>query len=342
MTEIHSPMSEVGMISKIPLSRIGILHQPTTDARRGCLPHGDAEPLSMRCLGTMTPVLVVLLLFAGTGLAQVNEPPVVVTPDYTRPDSLVQNNRELNFLRLPGESADYRIGAGDLLDLEVVGLDNFAQSVRVGNAGEISLPFIGTLTAAELTATELENTIADKLRERKLIKHPEVLVSVVEYKAKPVYVLGEVDRPGQYMMTQQLYLMDALLLAGGLDFTADRYGYLQRRGETQAPLPPSTEKIDPGSVRTTPGTEVIKIDLEPLKEGRLLVPNPALRSGDVILIPERKVELCYVVGDVGRPGAFEIPEEHKLRVTQAIASAGGPTKTAKMSDGILVRYIRIR
>jgi polysaccharide export outer membrane protein len=217
-------------------------------------------------------------------------------------------------------------------------MDVMTQTIRLSAGGEITFPYLGTVVAKDMTASELEETLAKQLREKNLIKDPQVLISVVEYHAKPIYVLGEVDRPGQYIMTQQLYLMDAILLAGGLDFTAARYGFLHRRDETSEPLPESSITIKPTTFVAAPGSQVVKIDLRPLKEGHVLDPNPALHAGDVFLVPERKVELCYVVGDVGRPGAFELPEAQDLLVTQAISSAGGPTKTAKMSEGILVRY----
>jgi polysaccharide export outer membrane protein len=46
----------------------------------------------------------------------------------------------------------------------------------------------------------------------------------------------------------------------------------------------------------------------------------------------------YVIGDVNRPGAFEIPSESRMLVSQALATSGGPTKTAKASKGVLIRY----
>ena len=59
---------------------------------------------------------------------------------------------------------------------------------------------------------------------------------------------------------------------------------------------------------------------------------------DSLFVPEKKTELVYLAGAVERTGAFEMPEEREWMVTEAIAGAGGPTKFAKMSAGIVVRF----
>ncbi len=175
--------------------------------------------------------------------------------------------------------------------------------------------------------------------EADLIKDPEVLVYIAEYRAKPIYILGQVDRPGQYIMSQQLTLMDAILLAGGLDFTAGRYGYLHRLiSEADDSEEAAPAVIKGGGAIGAPQTTVTRIDLQPAKEGGVISPNPDMRRGDTFFVPERKVETFFVVGDVLNAGSFEIPAENKIKVAQAISQAGGPSKTAKLSEGLLVRY----
>ncbi len=251
----------------------------------------------------------------------------------------VADDRQLQFLRLPGTSEDYKIGPGDVLEIHIVGLKDLSQTLKVSNSGSVSLPYLGTLEVSEKTAVQLEDEISTRLAEENLIKNPEVLVYISEYRAKPIYILGQVDRPGQYIMSQQLTLMDAILLAGGLDFTAGRYGYLHRlitESDNSDNVAPAVISGD-GSIGS-PQTVVTRIDLQPAKEGGVISPNPAMRRGDTFFIPERKIETFFVVGDVHSAGAFEVPPENELKVSQAISQAGGPTKTAKLGDGLLVRY----
>jgi protein involved in polysaccharide export with SLBB domain len=129
----------------------------------------------------------------------------------------------LYFQRLPGISPDYRLGPGDVLAIDVIGSEMLRETFKISNSGKISFPLLGEIPATDLTAEQLELDIARRLRERQLLKSPEVLVYIESYEAKPIYVVGEVDNPGEYVMSQQLTLMDAIFLAGGLDYTASRY-----------------------------------------------------------------------------------------------------------------------
>lgn len=248
----------------------------------------------------------------------------------------------VGFLRIPKISTDYVLGPGDELKIEVVGQDalTFAlQSVKISNSGQIMIPLAGVVQAADLTASQLEAAISSRLKEQRLLKDPEVLVFISDYQAKPIYIVGEVDNPGEYIMSQQLTLMEAILMAGGIDYTADRFGYLHRRISAEvANQHPGGVLLSPQTAK--PGTEVIKVDLEPLKNGGVLQPDIPLRAGDVFAIPKRPIRQFYAIGDFRSPGGHEIPApaERQLRISQAIAQAGGPNQTAKLSKGMLVRY----
>jgi polysaccharide biosynthesis/export protein len=264
------------------------------------------------------------------------------------------------FQRLPGISADYKLGAGDMIKIDIVGNAELSQVCKIENSGKIALPLIGEILTTGLTAEELETEIATGLRNNHLMNDPEVLVYIESYEAKPVYIVGEVDNPGEYVMSQQLTLMDALFLAGGLDITASRYGFLHRRitksgKETALPegepiqtkpvfnilmnSPVGQDILLKNPEIASPDTEVIKIDLQPFKEGGILAPNVTLQKGDVFVIPRRNIDFFYVIGEVVSPGAFEVPNgEDSLLASQAISWARGPSKTAKMSKGIIVRY----
>jgi polysaccharide export outer membrane protein len=163
-----------------------------------------------------------------------------------------------------------------------------------------------------------------------------VLVYITQYHSKRIYILGEVDRPGEYAMSQPLTLMDAIILAGGLDLPAARYGYLHRPLKTGNIGPPMPNTLREPEV-ARPGTEVFRVDLQPLKEGGVLAQNIALKAGDVFVVPKRKMEVFYVIGEVKGPGSYEIPIGSRLLVSQAISASGGPVATAKASKGLLVR-----
>ncbi|MFB3903313.1 MAG: polysaccharide biosynthesis/export family protein [Acidobacteriota bacterium] len=277
---------------------------------------------------------------ATTGLfGQVNEVPTKTAYRYTRPDRIMtsESSFRVSLERLPGITPEYRIGPGDLLSVKIVGIDNMDQEVRVSASGKISLPYLGVLDAADITASELEAKIARLMVENQLMREPEVLIFVTEYRAKPVYILGEVDRAGEIFMSQELYLMDAILMAGGLDYTASDHAFLHRRKLDAAPPSPSQFANAPGQADAS-DIEVIEIDLRPIKEGGIVNPNPLLRKGDVLFIPERKTKHYYMIGELEKTGMFQLPGEGDLLVSRAISTAGGPLKTARMAEGVMVRY----
>jgi polysaccharide biosynthesis/export protein len=250
------------------------------------------------------------------------------------------------FLLMSKLSTDYELGVGDVLKIEIVGQDALnasLQSLRISNSGEIGIPYLDNIKAADLTASQLEAKIASELKVRELAKNPEVLVWVTDYQAKRFYVLGKVDNPGEYVMTQQLTITEAIMMAGGIDILeagsrgADRYGFIHRRLSPGASdwKPVGNSIIDNPEIARS-GREVIKIDLQPLLEGGILKPDVLIREGDVIVVPERKVEFVCVVGDVRVPGAYRLTYP-KMRVSQAIIGAGGPTPTAKANNALLIR-----
>ena len=234
-----------------------------------------------------------------------------------------------------GSARDYRLGAGDLLEIKVFGVDALCQTVRVSSEGTVSLPLLGQVEAAGFTRQELEERVASRLSEQRLVRDPQVTVFITEYRSQPVYVLGAVNKPGQYMISGQLRLIDAITIAGGLD--------PMRFGDTILVKRQVSSDGGPQSVLAPPAGEGANVESIPVKgllEKADLSQNILLRAGDIVQVQERKSEVFYVVGDVNKPGAFEFPRDQEgvLRVSQAIVWAGGPTRTAKMKKGMLVRY----
>jgi polysaccharide biosynthesis/export protein len=222
---------------------------------------------------------------------------------------------------------DYRVGPGDILSIRLFGFDDFKQTARISNSGKIHVPYLGVLKVSGLTMTQISGEISRKLTEAELLKSPWVQVVIEEYRSQPVYVLGEVMLPGQFVMTEQMFLSDLLSLSGGLNEVASPVGYLYRR---------KADSSGSGEIQDT--DEAIPVDLKDLFEGNNPELNIRLQGGDVFYVPERREQVFFVVGEVMRTGSFKIPFEQKVSFTQAISWAGGPLKTAKMSKGILMRF----
>jgi len=205
------------------------------------------------------------------------------------------------------------------------------RNLRINFKGQLNLPLVGPITAAGLTPSELEEEIGSKLDGR-FIRDPQVAVFVKEYRSQPVLVLGAVNQPGQYQIVHQLNLIDVIAMAGGLHMAlAGDHALVQTRGALAG-----NGRGETRSQLQTP--EIVEIDLKALFEGGDLSLNIPVQGGDVVRIPQRKVEFFYVVGEVHSAGAFKMPLGTEIFVSQAVTWAGGPMRTAKLDEGILVRY----
>ncbi len=121
-----------------------------------------------------------------------------------------------------GES-DYRIGAQDLLEVNVFGVEDLSRTVRVNSNGQVSLPLVGGLSAGGLTIPELEAGIAEAYRNGYL-QDPQVTVFVKEYASQRITVEGAVKNPGIYPLTGKTTLLQAVAMAQGLDPLANLAG----------------------------------------------------------------------------------------------------------------------
>ena len=241
------------------------------------------------------------------------------------PLKLFGNERITQLSSVERKATDYRLGPGDLIRVHVFGIDEFDHTIRLTPTGDIKLPYLGRLRVAGQTAGELEDTLTDLL-EGQVIKDPEVFVRIKEYKAHTIFVLGAVNRPGDYKMDRELTLIDVIAMAGGLDlFRAGDQVLIQRQGPT----------ADLGAAGEF---ELIRVDLKQLLAGQSQSHNPTVKDGDVVQVPPRVEERYFVMGEVNQPGVFALPGSKDILLSQALAWAGGPSRTAKLKDGTLVRY----
>ena len=119
---------------------------------------------------------------------------------------------------------DYRIGAQDLLEISVFGIDDLSRTVRVNSNGQISLPLIGGVMAGGKTIPELESLIGEKLKDG-YVQDPQVTVFIKEFTSQRVTLEGAVQKPGIYPLTGKTTLLQAIAMAQGVDDkTADLQG----------------------------------------------------------------------------------------------------------------------
>jgi len=125
----------------------------------------------------------------------------------------------------------YTIGAGDKIALSVFREEELSGEFQVNESGIISLPLVGNIVAAGKTIPQFQQDLVALLG-AEFVRDPNVTVSVVNY--RPVYVLGEVQRPGEYAYTENMSVYALVAKAGGFTYRADDNQVLIRHeGETE-------------------------------------------------------------------------------------------------------------
>jgi polysaccharide export outer membrane protein len=161
-------------------------------------------------------------------------------------------------------SNHYKIQPGDLLEISVWREEYLEREVIVQPDGRISFPLVGILDAAGTTVEAVQSLVAQRLTQ--YIPDPVVTVSIKEINGNRVYVLGQVQNPGQFIMNPTIDVIQALALAGGATPFADlnEIKILRRNDESQ---------------------RLIEFRYADIARGRNLDQNIILQSGDVIIVP---------------------------------------------------------
>ncbi|WP_296914322.1 polysaccharide export protein EpsE [Polaromonas sp.] len=202
----------------------------------------------------------------------------------------------------PIAAADYRLGAGDAIGVQVYQSPDLSVDARVSESGVISYPLVGSVQIGGLTISEAEKKIADALRAGRFVKVPQVNIVLRQVRGSQVAVLGQVSRPGRFPLeTFNTRVSDMLAAAGGTTATGDDVLIVtgQRDGK------PFRQVIDiPGLFLNEKSADDI-----------------ILAGGDTLYV--NKAPMFYIYGEAQRPGPYRI--ERGMTVMQALAQGGGPT-----------------
>jgi polysaccharide biosynthesis/export protein len=201
------------------------------------------------------------------------------------------------------QTADYRIGAGDILKFNVFQQPDLSIEARVSDSGSISFPLIGSLKIQGLGTNEAEKLIEQKLKSGNFVQNPQVTLNVMQFRSVQVSVNGFVNRPGRYALEQNsMRISEVIAMAGGAipGGGADTVVLLTER--------------DGKAAR-------IEIDLVELFASGDRTMDIQLRAGDSLYV--NRAPVFYIYGQVQRPGS--LPLDRGMTIAQAIAKAGGIT-----------------
>lgn len=225
----------------------------------------------------------------------------------------------------------YILGPQDALNIHVTDLVEFDPktlgAVRIDDLGDVHLPLAGRVHAAGLTIEQMEKAVAARLS--RVMKNPEVTVSIADFRNHPLSVLGAVKNPGVYQVTGPKTLFEVLSLAGGLNPDASNRIKITRP-VSSGPLPLANARKD------LKGDFYIgELNVRDVMEAKSPDDNIQVLPDDVITVP--KAELVYVVGAVHRSGGFPLNEKEHITVLQAVSLAEGLDKVSRASHARILR-----
>ena len=217
---------------------------------------------------------------------------------------------------------EYKIGPLDVLEITFrAGSTHTTDTVVVRSDGTISFSYVDNLSAADLTARDLDEKLTERLS--RFVRNPRVDIVVKEFKSRTALILGEVGAlrlpyyeagSGKVFLKGKTYLLDLLVTAGGYTKDADvKRVTLIRRGKTYY------------------------VNLYDIIYGGAIEQNVIVDDGDVVDVPELPVygERIYVLGEVHRQGVYPLKDAPDLLA--ALSFAGSYTLTAVEENTVIIR-----
>jgi len=158
----------------------------------------------------------------------------------------------------------YKVGPGDVLNISVWKEEGLQQEVIIRPDGGMSFPLAGDIQAGGKSVSELSDMLVQKIK--KYIPDPVITVAVRQIQNNKIYVVGKVNRPGEYVATRYVDVMQALAMAGGLNAYASSNNIKILR------------RVN-GKVQSRP------FEYDDVAKGEELQQNVILQSGDVVVVP---------------------------------------------------------
>ncbi len=160
--------------------------------------------------------------------------------------------------------ADYRMHAGDQLEVSVWKEVDLQRTVIIRPDGKFSFPLTGEVQASGRSPDDIRKDIENRLKA--YIPEPVVTVTVTGVNGNGIYVIGQVNKPGAFIMNPQLNVLQALALAGGTTPFAKLDNIIVIRG--------------PGGAQKS-----VPFRYNQVSEGKNLSENIMLEAGDVVVVP---------------------------------------------------------
>jgi polysaccharide export outer membrane protein len=219
-------------------------------------------------------------------------------------------------------SSTYRLQPYDLIDVDVYSEEDLHKPARLGSDGSVLLPLVGSVKIGGLTVAEATDLICKRYAAG-FVKNPSVLITVLQYRKSTFSILGQVLKPGVYEIPEGAHvtIIDAVSMAGGYAPGAGQNAITDKRvvdGKV------TLFKIRAGDMAQNP--DVVPFEVVP---------------GDTVLVPSSQYQKnnFSILGQVQKPGLYEIPAGAHVSIIDAISLAGGCMPTAAQNSITVKRMV---
>jgi polysaccharide export outer membrane protein len=269
-----------------------------------------------QCYPATLGVLLFALFSPGAGVAQQG---VAVSPNVLESANLPARHPQApipaGISAAPEGFENLRLSPGDLLQMDIFGVSDMSAQLRIDAQGNVSIPLIGSLHIEGNTLLQAQNALAKALADAEILRNPQVVLNLLQFSARNISVMGEVQSPGRIQLLAPASLGTVLALAGGETIAAGNDIEIQHyaaNGKADTRRVTYLQGKDPGNLQS--------VLVEP---------------GDTVLV--HRAGIIYVLGAVNRPGGYLMVNGGTLNVVQAISLAGGESLQSSTRWAIIVR-----
>lgn len=245
--------------------------------------------------------------------------PATLAPSFT-PET-IGDRPALDAALLQRPSSDYRLGPGDVLEIEIVGDLTSRTRTVVGPDGKVYFNVLPGIDVWGLTLAQARGRMVQEMQ-RFIREEQPISVSLISAESQKIWVLGRLSKPGAYSLAGPMTLLEAVSAAGGPAPATS----IATRGGTGAMSLASTsstmdDAADLGRAFVLRKGQLLRVDFEKLLREGDMSQNIYLHPDDFVYLPSATIGNVHVLGAVNNPRAVEYT--NRLTLVQAVSQAGG-------------------
>ena len=233
----------------------------------------------------------------------------------------VESRGQITAADLRPDGSQFRVGPGDLLEIEIVEVPFTKAVTSVMPDGMLFYDAADGIYAVGKTVRELEEMLVEALKKANRYTFPIVNINLKQVESRTFTILGQIKKPGVYGMTRPTTILEAISIGGGT-YTSFLGGK-------------TTDLADLNRAILVREKKIVPVDFEALIQQGDMEQNVYLKPGDYIYLPAAGTQKIYVLGAVKFPTA--VGYNSRLSFASALASAKGPAANAYLAGALVIR-----